>query len=146
MTRGKHARAVSPSPRAVQTRLLILRANAVWLGGTASVSLLLDIAGIFFGRGATAGIVAAAPHSSAAFMGNHGLAVILAALLWRGGSRPELHLAGAAAMALYGTLNLLFWSIYAEIGAGLMGYGTTTIHWAMAAAQLAAWFSAARGR
>lgn len=126
------------------TRWLILRANAVWLGGTASVSLVLDIAGIFFGKGATAEIVAAAPNSGAAFMGNHGLAVILAALLWRGPSRRDLHLAAAAAMALYGTLNLLFWSIYAEMGAGPMGYGTTTIHWVMAIAQLAAAIAAPR--
>jgi hypothetical protein len=120
------------------TRLGILRANAVWLGSTSLVSLLLDIRGIFFGQGATAEIVAAAPHSGAAFIENHGLGLILAVLFWRARARRDLHFAGAAAMALYGTCNLVFWSIYAAMGATAMGYGTTTIHWAMAVAQLAA--------
>jgi hypothetical protein len=127
-------------------RRLVLRANAVWLGGTAFASLLLDIAGIFFGRGATAQIVAAAPHAGAAFIENHGLAVILAVLLWRAEPRRELHVAGAAAMALLGTCNLVFWSIYAAMGAQAMGYVTTSIHWILALAQLAAAFAPPSGR
>jgi hypothetical protein len=126
------------------TRLLVLRANAVWLGGTALASLVLDIAGIFFGKGATAEIVAAAPHSGAAFIENHGLAVILAALFWRARGGRELHVAGAAAMALLGTCNLVFWSIYAAMGAQAMGYVTTSIHWILALAQLAAAIAAPR--
>jgi hypothetical protein len=123
------------------TRLWILRANAIWLGSTSLVSLLLDIRGVFFGQGPTAEIVAAAPHSGAAFIENHGLGLILAVLFWRGPARRELHFAGAAAMALYGTCNLVFWSIYAAMGATAMGYGTTAIHWTLAVAQLAAGFS-----
>jgi hypothetical protein len=135
-----------PSSVSRTLRLLILRANAVWLGAIALASLALDIAAIFFGRGATAEILAAAPHAGAAFLGNHALAAILAALFWRARARLDLHFAGAAAMAVLGTCNLLFWSIYAAMGAHAMGYATTSVHWLLACAQLAAGICAARER
>jgi hypothetical protein len=123
------------------TRLLILRANAVWLGGIAGYSLLLDIRAVFFGKGAVAETVAAVPHAGAALIGNHGLGVILAALLWRARARRDLHFAGAAAMALLGTCNLVFWSVYAAIGAQTLGYVTTPVHWILAVVQLVAGLS-----
>jgi hypothetical protein len=44
-----------------------------------------------------------------------------------------VHFAGGAAMmALLGTCNLVFWSIYAAMGAQLIGYVTTSIHLTMA--------------
>ncbi len=57
-----------------------------------------DIAGIFFGKGPLATLGAHVPQAGIGFMEAHGLAIIIAVLMWRAATAPtrDWHLAGAA--------------------------------------------------
>jgi len=123
------------------TRAFILRANAVYLGLSAAVAFLfLDLPALAFGLGPEARVLARAPFAAVGFVEAHGLACILSVLYWRAAPMPTRawHLTAAAAAALLGTANLVFWQGFVESDAVPMGYVTTLLHWTFVVAQLAA--------
>jgi len=119
-------------------RKQVLRANAVYLG-LASIGglLLLDVPGAFFSRGPLSRIITA-PYEAIGFLEAHGLALVMAVLLWRAAPLRSWHFTAAAVHMLLGTANLLFWPIFAASGTLPMGYITTSLHWIFAALQLIA--------
>jgi len=122
-------------------RKLVLRANAVWLGGAGLMALFtFDIAGIFFGKGPLATLGAHVPQAGIGFMEAHGLAIIIAVLMWRAATAPtrDWHLAGAAVHVLLGTCNLIFWDLFVSTGTLVAGYVTTALHWVFVVLQLLA--------
>jgi hypothetical protein len=125
------------------TRKIILRANALYLG-VASVAafLLLDLRGIVFGAGPVAQVVAAAPYAAIGFVEAHGLAFILAVLLWNAHPVRYAHLTAGAVMSLLGVCNLVFWPLFTATGMTAAGVGLTALHLLFAVAQ----FVAASGR
>ena len=121
------------------TRRLILRINALYLGIAAvGAFILLDLRGIAFGSGPAASLFAAAPHAAIGFVEAHGLAFILALLLWQAQPVRYAHLTAAAVMALLGVSNIVFWQIFTATGMSAAGVILTTAHLAFAAAQLLA--------
>ena len=120
-------------------RHLILRANALYLGIAAIAGfLLLDLRGIVFGSGPAGMVLAAAPHAAVGFVEAHGLALIIAVLLWRAQPVRYAHLTAAAVQLLLGISNLVFWQIFVATGTIPMGIVVTTAHLVFAALQLAA--------
>ena len=68
-------------------RQLILRANALYIGVAGCAGMIFDIRGVLYGLGPQGRALADAPHAGIGFVEAHGLAVILAVVLWR--ARPE---------------------------------------------------------
>jgi hypothetical protein len=97
-------------------RHLILRANALYIGLAGSAGVIFDIRGVLYGAGPQGRALANAPHAGIGFVEAHGLAVILAVLLWR--ARPEraAHITALAVVALLGTANLAFWQTFIVYG------------------------------
>ena len=118
-------------------RRKILRANAIWLVIAASGGLLMDVLGIFFGRGPQSGIGAVAPQAGVGLIEAHGLALIFGVLLWHA-ERPlrYWHFTAATAHALLGVANLVFWQYFIAGGMLVAGYLTTLLHWLFVALQL----------
>jgi hypothetical protein len=119
-------------------RKLVLRANAVWLLVAAPLSLCMDLAAAFFGRGPEAPVVALAPAASIGFVEAHGLALIFGVLFATAKPERRWHFTAAAVHLLLGTCNLAFWDLYVVTGTVPMGYITTILHVAFATLQLAA--------
>ena len=120
------------------TRKRILRANAIYLGLAAIGGLAaMDVPGAFFSRGPLGRIIAE-PYQAVGFLEAHGLALIMAFVLWRSAPHRSSHLTAAAVHVLLGTANLAFWPIFAASGTLPMGYLTTTLHWVFVALELAA--------
>ena len=119
-------------------RQFILRANALYIGIAGSAGMIFDIRGVLYGLGPQGRALADAPHAGIGFVEAHGLAVILAVVLWR--ARPEraAHLTALAVVALLGTANLAFWQAFIAMDALVMGYLTTALHWTFVALNLAA--------
>jgi len=119
-------------------RQLILRANALYIGIAGCAGVIFDIRGVLYGLGPQGRALADAPHAGIGFVEAHGLAVIIAVVLWR--ARPEraAHLTALAVVALLGTANLAFWRVFVAMDALTMGYVTTALHWTFAALNLAA--------
>lgn len=119
-------------------RQLILRANALYIGIAGCAGVIFDIRGVLYGLGPQGRALAEAPHAGIGFVEAHGLAVIIAVVLWR--ARPEraAHLTALAVVALLGTANLAFWRVFVAMDALTMGYVTTALHWTFAALNLAA--------
>jgi hypothetical protein len=119
-------------------RHLILRANALYIGVAGFAGVIFDIRGVLYGAGPQGRALAAAPFAGIGFVEAHGLAVILAVVLWR--ARPEraAHLTALAVVALLGTANLAFWQAFIAMDALVMGYLTTALHWTFVALNLAA--------
>ena len=119
-------------------RQLILRANALYIGVAGCAGMIFDIRGVLYGLGPQGRALADAPHAGIGFVEAHGLAVILAVVLWR--ARPEraAHLTALAVVALLGTANLAFWQAFVAMDALTMGYLTTALHWTFVALNLAA--------
>jgi len=119
-------------------RQLILRANALYIGIAGCAGMIFDIRGVLYGLGPQGRALADAPYAGIGFVEAHGLAVILAVVLWR--ARPEraAHLTALAVVALLGTANLAFWQAFVAMDALTMGYVTTALHWTFAALNLAA--------
>lgn len=119
-------------------RQLILRANALYIGVAGFAGVIFDIRGVLYGLGPQGRALANAPHAGIGFVEAHGLAVIIAVVLWR--ARPEraAHLTALAVVALLGTANLAFWQTFVAMDALTMGYLTTALHWTFAALNLAA--------
>lgn len=122
-----------------QTRKLILRANALYLGiASIAAFLLLDLRGIVFGTGPAGQVLAAAPHAAVGFVEAHGLAFIMSVLLWQATPVRYAHLTAAAVMALLGVSNLVFWPLFTVTGMVAAGAILTSAHLAFAALQLIA--------
>jgi hypothetical protein len=119
-------------------RQLILRANALYIGIAGCAGMIFDIRGVLYGLGPQGRALADAPYAGIGFVEAHGLAVILAVVLWR--ARPEraAHLTALAVVALLGTANIAFWQAFVAMDALTMGYVTTALHWTFAALNLAA--------
>jgi hypothetical protein len=122
-----------------ETRRLILRANALYLGiASIAAFILLDLRAILFGAGPAAQVLASAPHAAIGFVEAHGLAFILAVLLWTAQPVRHAHLTAAAVMLLLGVSNLVFWPLFATTGMTAPGAILTAAHLAFALLQLAA--------
>jgi hypothetical protein len=122
----------------------ILRANALYIGIAGAAGVIFDLLGAWYGFGAQGRILAGAPHAAIGFVEAHGLAVILAVLLWRAVPSRSWHVTAAAMVALLGASNLTFWAIFVAANALVMGYVTTTLHWTFFALQTAAAVRSAR--
>jgi hypothetical protein len=118
----------------------LLRANALYIGVAGSAGLLFDIRGVLYGLGPQGRVLAAAPHAAIGLVEAHGLAVILAVLLWRATPSRAWHLTAVAIEVLLGTSNLAFWSLFVATDALMLGYLTTGLHWMFVALQLTAAF------
>ena len=118
------------------TRTFILRANALYLGAAGAAGMLFDLRGIYLGAGPQGRILADAPYAGIGFLEAHGLAVILAVLLWRAVPARPSHLTAFAIDALLGSSNLLLWQIFVAAGILPVGYITTILHWTLAILQL----------
>jgi hypothetical protein len=117
-------------------RRLILRANALYLGIAAAVSLaFMDFPGIYFGTGPEGRVLNGAWGAGVGFVEAHGLALIISVLLWRAVPARSWHVTGASVGALLGTCNLVFWQVFIDTDALAMGYITTSLHWTFAFAQ-----------
>lgn len=119
-------------------RRLILRANALYIGVAAFAGLIFDIRGVLYGLGPQGRVLAVAPHAGIGFVEAHGLALILAILLWRAAPVRRWHVTALAMEVLLGTSNLAFWQLFVDMDALVMGYVTTCLHWIFVAAQLSA--------
>jgi hypothetical protein len=119
-------------------RRLILRANALYIGVAGFAGMIFDVRGVLYGLGPQGRALANAPYAGIGFVEAHGLAVILAVLLWRAMPERSAHLTALAVVALLGTANLAFWQVFVAMGAWTMGYVTTALHWTFAALNLGA--------
>ena len=117
---------------------LILRANALYIGVAGFAGMIFDIRGILYGVGPQGRALANAPYAGIGFVEAHGLAVILAVLLWRAKLERSAHFTAAAVVALLGTANLAFWQVFIAMDALVMGYVTTALHWTFVALNLGA--------
>jgi hypothetical protein len=123
-------------------RRTILRANALYIGVAGFAGVIFDIRGVLYGLGPQGRALANAPYAGIGFVEAHGLAVILAVLLWRARPDRAAHLTALAVVALLGTANLAFWQAFIAMDALMMGYVTTALHWTFVALNLAGAFSA----
>ena len=119
-------------------RHLILRANALFIGVAGFAGVIFDIRGVLYGAGPQGRALAAAPYAGIGFVEAHGLAVILAVVLWRAKPERSAHLTALAVVTLLGTANLAFWQAFIAMDALVMGYLTTALHWTFVALNLAA--------
>ena len=122
----------------VTCRRLLLRANAIFIGGAAASALVFDIRGVLYGAGPQGRLLGAAPHAGIGFVEAHGLALILAVLLWRAAPARSWHVTALALEVLLGVSNLAFWQMFVATDALTVGYVTTALHWIFAASQFAA--------
>jgi hypothetical protein len=122
----------------VTVRQWILRANAVFLIVAATGGMIADLVGAFRGVGPQKDVLAAAPFSAIGFVEAHGLALILAVLLWRAAPTRSWHVTAVAIHVLLGTCNLVFWEIFPFADMLANGYITTSLHWIFVALQGAA--------
>ena len=127
-------------------RLGILRANALYIGLAGFAGVIFDIRGVLYGVGPQGRALANAPHAGIGFVEAHGLAVILAVLLWRAYPSRSWHLTALSIVALLGTANLAFWQAFVAMDALAMGYITTALHWTFVALNLWAAVDADRTR
>ena len=117
---------------------LILRANALYIGVAGAAGVIFDLRGAWYGVGPQGRILGEAPHAAIGFVEAHGLAVILAVLLWRAVPSRSWHVAAAAMVALLGASNLTFWQMFVAADALTMGYVTTALHWTFFVLQVGA--------
>jgi hypothetical protein len=119
-------------------RRLILRANALYIGLAGLAGMLFDIRGVLYGLGPQGPLLAQAPHAGIGFIEAHGLAVILAVLLWRAAPARSWHLTAVAMEVLLGTSNLAFWDMFVATDSLTVGYVTTGLHWTFVVLQAVA--------
>lgn len=126
----------SEEVRLSSARRWALRAHALFLGVAGLAGMLFDFRGVFFGLGPQGRILANAPHAGIGFVEAHGLALILAVVLWRGPAKRSLHLVGTAIALLLGISNVIFWEMFVHSDSLTVGYVTTGLHAFFAAGQL----------
>ena len=119
-------------------RQRLLRANALYLGVAGCAGLVFDIRGVLYGLGPQGRVLEHAPYAGISFVEAHGLAVILAVLLWRAVPSRMWHVTAMAIEVLLGTSNIAFWQMFVATDALAVGYVTTCLHWLFVAAQLTA--------
>ena len=119
-------------------RHLILRANALYIGVAGFAGVIFDIRGVLYGAGPQGRALAAAPYAGIGFVEAHGLAVILAVVLWR--ARPEraAHLTALAVSLCSARRTSRSGRSFIAMDALVMGYLTTALHWTFVALNLAA--------
>jgi hypothetical protein len=120
------------------TSRVLLRADALFLLIAGGGGFVTDLLGAFFGVGAQAPIIGAAPHAAIGFVEAHGLAFIIGLWLWNAQPQRAWHLTAAAVHVLLGASNLVFWQIFIAADALAAGYLTTSLHWFFVATQFAA--------
>ena len=125
-------------------RQRILRANALYLLVASIGGLLSDITGAFLARGPQSRILDSEPAAAIGFLEAHGLALIIAVLLWRAVPLRSWHLTAVAVHVLLGTANLIFWEYFVAVDMLAAGYVTTFLHWLFVGLQLFAAFSTER--
>ncbi|WP_099023725.1 hypothetical protein [Mycolicibacterium palauense] len=123
-------------------RQRLLRINAIFLGGFGLLGLaVLDVPAACCRTGAAATIVGGAPSSAIGFIEAHGLAVILAALLFHASLRvPDRswHVAASATHLLLGTANIVFRDLFVIGDVVWVGWLTTVLHFVFAIAETVA--------
>ena len=117
-------------------RQRLLRANALFIGIAGCAGLIFDIRGVLYGLGPQGRVLENAPYAAIGFVEAHGLAVILAVLLWRAVPSRAWHVTAMAIEVLLGTSNIAFWQMFVATDALAVGYVTTGLHWLFVAAQL----------
>lgn len=125
----------------LSARKLLLRINGIVLmiaslGGF----VVLDILGIFFGKGPARFVLEGQEFMGVGAFEAHGLAFILAVLLFRAEPKRSWHIVALSVHALLGTANILMWGIFIAVNSLAMGYITTTMHWIFVFLQLLAVF------
>jgi len=107
----------------------ILRADGIFLGLAGSAAIIAETMGHFFGVGPLAA-TRGSPHTIGGFEA-HGLAVIIAVLLFRAAALPSRgmwHTLGFVVHVLLGSANLLFWSSFVHQNVVMVGIVTTALH------------------
>ncbi|AVV51782.1 hypothetical protein [Leptospira santarosai] len=125
----------------LSARKLLLRINGVALVLASTVAFfVLDILGIFFGKGPARFIFEGQEFIGIGSFEAHGLAFILGILLFRAEPKRSWHIVAVAVHSLLGTANILMWGIFIAVNSLPMGYGTTAMHWIFVFLQLLAAF------
>jgi hypothetical protein len=99
---------------------LVLAALGAWF--------TMDFPASFAGSGPLAPLIAHERSLGIAFVEAHGLALILAVLLWRAPAERQWHVTAAAIHLLLGGSNLVFWHLFVATDTLPMGYVTTVVH------------------
>lgn len=120
----------------IATRQNVLRANAIYLLVASIGGLVADVLGAFLSRGPWSPVLGEVTYAGIGFIEAHGLALILAILLWRSTPTRSWHLTAVAVHVLLGTANLIFWQIFIITDMLIGGYITTWLHWLFAGIQL----------
>jgi len=120
------------------TRRRLLRVNAAFLGLAAAIALPQDIMASLYGRGPLGRVLSGTPAVAIGFVEAHGLALLLAIVLWRARPAAGSHLLALAIEVLLGASNLAFWQLFVAADALTLGYVTTALHVTFAAAQAVA--------
>jgi hypothetical protein len=110
-------------------RRRLLRANAVFLMLAAlGAWFQMDFPASFNGSGPLGPLIAHERALGIGFVEAHGLALILAVLLWRAPAARSWHLTAAAIHLLLGVCNVVFWQLFVATGTLPMGWVTTVVH------------------
>ena len=126
-------------------RRLLLRFNAVFLILAAvGAWITADFPAAFSGTGPFGPLISHQPALAIGFIEAHGLAIILAVLLWRAPTTVAWHLTGAAIHLLLGSCNIIFWQLFIANDTLAMGWVTTIMHGLLFALHLLAAWSAGR--
>lgn len=113
-----------------------LRLDGIFLALAGSLAMVAESIGHFLGVGPLA-----ATRGSAYTIGGfeaHGLAIIIAVLLFRGAGEADRklwHALGLSTHLLLGASNLLFWSSFVQQDVVVVGYVTTALHIVFVVAQ-----------
>ena len=115
-----------------------LRLDGIFLALAGSAAMITETVGHFLGIGPMAETLRS-PYTIGGFEA-HGLALIIAVLLFRASAladRRLWHAVGLSTHLLLGSANILFWSSFVQLGLVLMGVVTTALHIMFAVAQAA---------
>lgn len=116
----------------------LLYTDAVLLALFGVGGLIADLAGYIFGTGPLGAVLHRNPLAIGATEA-HGLACLMALVLWRRGEGVRFrHGLAASTHALLGACNLLYWGIFTQNGLVSIGVVTTLLHGALVLANLAA--------
>ncbi len=130
-------------------RQRLLRINALVLGGFGIFGLaVLDIPGACCQVGPLDSVIRDAPSSAIGFVEAHGLAIIVAASLFRASLRMPArywHVTAAVTHLLLGTANIVFWDIFVLGDVVWLGVMVTVMHFVFTTAETVA-AASARGR